>query len=164
MPADDARLRRLYPVRRTVELAAELGRSKDATYARARKLGLRKKQVFAADHRPPNYLAPGAIRVYGKKGYQFVKLRDGAWPDAWDLLHRVRWEAAHGPVPPGHVLAFKDGNPQHTDPANLELVARADWMRRYHPETTLPPLLAQLIRIRAALTRAINQRTKKEEP
>ena len=37
-------------------------------------------------------------------------------------LHRVLWETHHGPIPPGHHVHHKDGNPFNNDVSNLECV------------------------------------------
>lgn len=159
-PADDAILRTRYPHEAAAVIARDLGRAKTALYARAKKLGLSKPvRHFAPDYRPPNYLPVGATRVV-PKGWVCVKVREGGWPAAWRPLHHLVWEQHHGPVPPGHVLTFRDGNPKNAEPDNLELVAKRDWISRYQPETTLPPELARLIRLRSALVRQINQRTR----
>jgi hypothetical protein len=60
-------------------------------------------------------------------------------------------------VPDGYVLTFKDGDVDHIDIDNLELVHKDDWIKRYIPEHTLPPDLAEVIRLKATLTRALNQ-------
>lgn len=39
------------------------------------------------------------------------------------------WEAANGPVPPGHALIFADGNKQNITLENLILVTRAQLAR-----------------------------------
>lgn len=43
----------------------------------------------------------------------------------WQLVHRIEWERANGPVPAGHALKCLDGNKANCDPANWELVPRA---------------------------------------
>jgi hypothetical protein len=154
---DDLALAALVPALAWGAVAAALERSADAVRARARALGLAKPKGP-----PHNTLPPGSVRVYGTKGYQYLKVAEGGWPQAWRLLHHTVWEAAHGPLPDDHILTFRDGNPAHTGLANLELVAKADWIMRYHPESTLPPELASLIRLKAVLTREINQRHKEE--
>lgn len=40
------------------------------------------------------------------------------------LLHRVVWEATHGPIPEGYVIHHKDGNRLNYNVANLELMSR----------------------------------------
>lgn len=40
-------------------------------------------------------------------------------------LHRDVWEAHHGPIPPGHQIHHRDGNPGNNDLGNLECVSAA---------------------------------------
>lgn len=40
------------------------------------------------------------------------------------LLTRAIYEQAHGPVPSGHVIRLRDGNPNNLDPSNLVLASR----------------------------------------
>jgi len=39
------------------------------------------------------------------------------------------WERHNGPVPPGHVVIFGDGNRRNFDPGNLLLVSRKQLVR-----------------------------------
>lgn len=161
---DDAALRLGYDSTPAVVLAAQLGRARSAMYKRAEKLGLVKTRILRTPgKRPHNYAPVGTIRTQGRQRYLVIKISEGAWPDAWKLLHYVNWEAVHGPVPDTHVLAFRDGKVAHVEVENLELVAKKDWILRYHPETTLPPELANIIRLKAVLSRHINKRNKENE-
>jgi hypothetical protein len=41
----------------------------------------------------------------------------------WRAVHHLTWEAAHGPVPPGHAVIFVDGNRDNClDAGNLECI------------------------------------------
>jgi hypothetical protein len=73
------------------------------------------------------------------------------------------WEAAHGPVPPGHAVVFRPGR-RSSELARitvdgLELITRAELMRR-NTHHNLPPEVSQLIQLRGALNRKIRNRTK----
>lgn len=57
--------------------------------------------------------------------YRGRRARDGV-----NQLHHVIWIARHGPIPAGRVLVFRDGNRDHCELANLELVSRAEQVRR----------------------------------
>lgn len=46
-------------------------------------------------------------------------------------LHRVVWELAHGPIPAGYVVHFKDLDRSNCDIGNLELLSVAERARRY---------------------------------
>ena len=59
-----------------------------------------------------NYLVIGSLRISSKDGYLERKVTDDprlAPARRWVGVHRLVWEAAHGPIPRGHVVCFKDG-------------------------------------------------------
>ena len=71
-----------------------------------------------------NYKPIGTERV-NDEGYREIKVNDDrSFSRRWALVHRIKWEAAHGPVPNGMVLRCK-GDRLVTDPANWDLVPRA---------------------------------------
>lgn len=73
-----------------------------------------------------NAMPIGSERI--KAGYRWVKVRDTRnvpWTENWRELHRVRWEAAHGPIPEGHALLCRDGDRTNCDPSNWTPVPRA---------------------------------------
>ena len=43
-------------------------------------------------------------------------------------MHRVVWEQHHGPIPPKHVVRFKDGNTMNWDISNLEMISQTGKM------------------------------------
>jgi hypothetical protein len=49
-------------------------------------------------------------------------------------LHRMVWEEKNGPLPPKHVLTFRDGNRTNVDIENLELVSMKMMGRRFNPD------------------------------
>lgn len=111
------------------------------------------------------YLPIGTQRV-GTDGYLEQKITDaGRAGQRWRCYHRIVWEAAHGPIPAGHVVAFKPGR-FSTDPAlithdALELLTRQDNLAR-NSLHRLPKELVRVMQLRGALTRQINR--KKREP
>jgi len=58
-----------------------------------------------------------------KRGYIKVKT---AYRGKWRNKQAVVWEEANGPIPPGHVLIFADGNRQNCDLGNLLLVTKRE--------------------------------------
>lgn len=80
----------------------------------------------------------------------------------WKAVHAIVWEAAHGPIPRGHVVVFHDHDRRNFNLSNLELVSWAENMRRntYH---RYPQPIPQLIQLRGAFTRKINNRIRKHE-
>ena len=83
--------------------------------------------------------------VYGKEATGFGNT--GVWPQ----YHREIWAAAHGPIPPKHVVVFKDGDRQNCTIENLELISRADLARRNVMWNGMPRELAEVIQLSGAL-------------
>lgn len=76
------------------------------------------------------YQPIGAERITDE-GYRQVKISDEGRSDLrWKSLHIIEWEAHHGPVPAGTAVVFKNGNKQDYQIGNLELITRAELMRR----------------------------------
>lgn len=60
-------------------------------------------------------------RSVGCKPYLNIKIGR-----KWVSYHRHLWEQAHGPIPAGLILAFKNGNTMDCRLDNLELLTRAE--------------------------------------
>lgn len=105
----------------------------------------------------------GTERI-SKDGYLERKVNDDLpLQSRWRGVHRIVWESANGPVPPGHAVAFLPGR-RTTDASRitldaLELVSRGELMRR-NTRHNYSPELNELLSLKAALTRKINNRTK----
>lgn len=108
------------------------------------------------------YKPIGSERI-SKDGYLERKVNDDLpLQRRWKAVHRIVWESAHGPIPPGHAVVFRPG--RHSVDADeitidaLELVTRAELMKRnsYH---NYPQPIPQLIQLRGALNRKINRRS-----
>lgn len=116
-------------------------------------------------HEARNYMPIGSLRL-SKDGYAERKVTDDPSivpARRWVAVHRLVWEAANGPVPPGHIVVFKPGR-KTTDPAlitpdALECITRVENMRRntYH---RYGEEIARLVQLRGAITRQINERAK----
>lgn len=65
----------------------------------------------------------GSERVYSD-GYVWIITEHGR-----RQKHRWLWEQAHGPIPHGYMVKFKDGNPLNCTINNLYLASRADKAR-----------------------------------
>ena len=118
----------------------------------------------AAQH---NYQPIGTLRI--NKGVLERKVTDdpGLYPaQRWRPVARIVWEQAHGPIPEGHSVVFKPGrattDPERITPEVLELISRRDLMLRNSRHTRYPPELNQLIQLKGALNRKINNRTRGE--
>lgn len=90
----------------------------------------------------------------------------GPYTKRWIPLHRELWIAANGPIPAGHVIAFKRGA-RTTDPAEisleiLECLTFAENLQRnsFHRHG---PEIAKIVQLRGAITRQINKRLKESQ-
>lgn len=94
-----------------------------------------------------------------REGYVWVKVRDDRRPTYknWVSKHQHLWEQAHGPVPAGHIVRFKDNDRTNLALDNLECVSR-----REHVQTrglhTLPPEVVKVHQLRGAIMRQIHKR------
>jgi hypothetical protein len=106
------------------------------------------------------YKPIGAERV-SKDGYLERKVNDGLpLQRRWRAVHLVVWEAAHGPVPRGHAVVFKNGDKRDIRLDNLECITRRELMAR-NTVHRFPKPLAQAVQLIGALRRQINERTKR---
>lgn len=127
-----------------------------------------KATQFKQGQRPANYQPIGSYRVNGD-GYVERKMTDDpalATSRRWTPVHRLVWEAEHGPIPPTHNVVFKPGM-RTTDPAlvtldRLECIDRAEHMRR-HTFHQYGPEVASVVHLRSLITRQINKRVRNEQ-
>jgi hypothetical protein len=75
------------------------------------------------------------------------------------------WEAAHGPIPPGHIVIFLDGDKTNCDLSNLRLVTQAEkqmlnkrGLRCESPELTESGIM--VARVEVATRKRIKERRK----
>lgn len=114
-----------------------------------------KSTQFKPGRRSPNWKPIGSERV-SKHGYLQRKVTDtGRGKLDWIEVHILVWTTAHGPVPPGHLVTFKDGNKSHIALDNLELISRTDLMLR-NSVRQYPPELAAVMQMMGYLNRRIN--------
>lgn len=121
---------------------------------------------FAKGSRPHTWVPVGSYTV-NPDGHLEQKVNDdpGARHVRWKPVHRLVWEAAHGPVPAGHAVVFKPGRfsavLEHITLDAVELVTRAELMRR-NTIHRYPTELKQLIHLKGALKAQITRRLKTE--
>ncbi len=114
---------------------------------------------FRPGNVPHTWRPIGSNRV-SKEGYLERKISDtGVTRRDFLQVHRLIWRWHGGTVPPGHALVFRDGDKTNLDINNLELITRQELMRR-NTLHRYPKEIAQLIQLRGAVTRQINNRTR----
>ncbi|MDO5623799.1 MAG: HNH endonuclease [Pseudomonadota bacterium] len=113
-------------------------------------------------HAARNYLPIGSLRV-NAEGYLERKLTDDPALTPvrrWQRVHRLVWEAANGPVPPGHIVVFLPGRFTAVEAEitadRLACISRADNARSNHPRNKSPEL-ARLVQLKGAITRQVNR-------
>jgi len=127
--------------------------------------GRAKETQFKPGMRPASTLPVGSYRIVtSKNGARHVerKVREakGANHKRWTPVSRLVWEAAHGPVPEGHVVVFRPGmrtlDVEQITLDRVECITRAENARRNHPWNHSPEL-ARLINLRGHITRHVNR-------
>lgn len=130
------------------------GRMKDTQFKPGERRG-----VAATNWRPVGTIATD------HDGYQRIKVRDAHKGEAtgfgnvrvWPLLQRYVWAQAHGAIPPGHAIVFRDGTRANCALDNLECITRRALMAR-NTVHNLPKSLALTIQALGALRRQLRRR------
>ena len=97
---------------------------------------MEKKMTTEAKHRGGrgNKTVPvGAVNAHVIRGVTLLRVKvnnNKPFHQQWRPLAHVVWEHAHGPLPPGFALWFKDRNSRNCRLENLEPVTRADVLKR----------------------------------
>lgn len=111
---------------------------------------------FKRGNRPHTWRPVGSVRVCAD-GYQQRKMSaTGNVRRDWVSIHVLKWRRYRGPIPRGHAISFKDGNKANFRISNLELVSRAELMRR-NAIHRLPEELKQVIRAVSSLKRQLKK-------
>ena len=119
-----------------------------------------KPHMFKKGETPLNYRPVGSERV-NVEGYVEIKVAD---PKTWKLKHRVIWEEAHGPIPEGHNIQFKDGNSLNVQLDNLYMISKADQLRNENSSVArYPHELRQIIALKGAIKIKINDYNRKNQ-
>jgi len=111
---------------------------------------------FKPGDRPHTWRPIGSTRI-SKDGHRQRKVTDtGCSRRDWVGLHIIKWRRHRGDVPRGFVIAFRDRNPNNILLSNLEMISRAELMRRNSIQR-LPEELKEVIRAVASLKRQIKK-------
>lgn len=97
-------------------------------------------------------------------GYEYTKIAavPGPWTRNWKHTHVLLWESAHGQLPTGHALVFRNGDRTDIRLDNLELITRAELMAR-NTVHRYPKSVAEAVQLLGALQRKINRRASHAE-
>ena len=104
------------------------------------------------------------------EGYPRIKIREAARGEAtgfgnvrvWPLLNRHIWQEHNGPIPAMHTVIFRDGDRSNVAIENLELISRADLMRR-NTIHRLPLELKNTIMLLGVIKRKVRENAEKHD-
>ena len=117
---------------------------------------------FKQGRRPHTWKPIGTV-LPDAYGYLRKKMTETGYPPHdWVAVHVLLWQEAHGPIPPGHCLRFKDGNKRNVRRENLELVSRGENMRR-NSIHRYPQELKKTIRLASRLRRTLRRKADGKE-
>ena len=119
-----------------------------------------KATQFQQGQKPHTWMPIGSHRIAMGNLERKVNDLPGGNHVRWHPVHRLVWEAAHGPVPAGHIVVFRPG--MHTAQLEaitldrIECITRAENAARNHPRNRSPEL-AKLVQLKGAITRQVNR-------
>ena len=93
-------------------------------------------------------------RLHRESGrtYLYIRLAYGQWQQ----YHQWLWTQAHGPVPQGHIVVFKNGDQTDVRLDNLEMITMAENVKRNSGSLNLPDgYVAHLLAVRDKPTQAL---------
>jgi hypothetical protein len=111
-----------------------------------------------------NWVPIGTVKT-DTEGFLRIKVREGI-PDqasgfgnsrVWPMLNRHVWEQHNGPIPPSHVVVFRNGDRSNCSPENLLLLSRAQLMAR-NTIHNLPEDLKEVIRLNGKIKQVLRRR------
>lgn len=119
-----------------------------------------KPTMFKKGRPSLNHREVGSERV-NIYGYIEVKVAE---PNRWMLKHRIVWEQANGPIPPGHNVQFRNGNALDCRLENLYMISkREQFMTQNSIYARYPKELQYVMKLKGALNRQIRRREKDAE-
>lgn len=116
---------------------------------------------FKAGGMPHNTKPIDSLRVAMGVLQRKIAMHGKNASERWRAEHELVWIAAHGPVPEGHIVRFREGMAttvaEQITIERLECVSRAEHMHRNSVQR-LPAELRQVIQLRGVLQRRIRTR------
>lgn len=115
-----------------------------------------------------NWVPVGSYRITTKDQILQQKISDQPGPSCyrWTPVARLVWQAAHGPIPKGLLIAFKPGLKTNVlaeiTVDKLDCISRAENAQRNHPRNHYPELLP-LYYAKGAITRQVNRIAREAE-
>jgi hypothetical protein len=133
-------------------------KGKKLTSAQKKKI---RATMFMKGHTPHNAASDGTIALRKDNDgrvYKYIKLKG---KKQMQFLHLHLWNQAHGKVPSGKIIVFKDRNSMNCVIENLEAITRRENMMR-NTIQRYPEEIKHAIRTISKLNRKINQHEKQD--
>lgn len=115
---------------------------------------------FQPGQMPHTWMPVGSLRISGGQLERKVAETPGPNHLRWTPVARLVWEAAHGPVPAGHLVVFKPGMKttvlEQITLDRVECISRAENARR-NVQWNRHPEVAHLMHLRGQITRQVNR-------
>jgi len=114
--------------------------------------------IAAKNWKPVGTILPdseGYLRIKVREAVHGAEATGFGNTKVWPLLGRRVWEEHNGPIPPKHIVAFRDKNRQNCAIENLELMSLADNARRNTMWGRYPRELSEAIQALGALNRKL---------
>lgn len=116
---------------------------------------------FKKGHKPHTTLPMGSYRI-NPDGHLQRKVSEASGSNSmrWRGVAELVWCAAHGPLPPKHIVVFKPGKKttvlEDITLDRVECISLAENARRNHPRNKHPEL-AKIVQLKGAITRQVNR-------
>lgn len=122
---------------------------------------------FQPGSKPHTTLPVGSYRI-NRDGHLQRKVGEASGSNSkrWRCVAELVWVAAHGPLPPKHIVIFKLGKRtavlEEITLDRIECISQAENARRNHPRNKSPEL-ARLVQLKGAITRQVNRITRETQ-
>lgn len=119
-----------------------------------------KGTMFKKGNIPKNHRPVGSERI-NRDGYVEIKIAE---PNKWTLKHRLVWQQAHGTIPKGQIVIFRDNDRTNVVLENLLLISQSENLiiNRNDLSETIDETKDAAVSL-AKLVCATNQRKKKRK-
>ena len=101
-------------------------------------------------------------KEYSTPPYWRLKVAEGSW----EFVHRLEWQAHHGPIKKGQVIIMVDGDSLNPEINNLECVTRGDLavLNRHSDFSSAPVKLRRTIILITKLKQATRKHQNNNQP
>lgn len=109
---------------------------------------------FKPGGKPPTWKPVGSFRRVSGDVLQ-QKIADTGFYTDWQSVHSLIWKRHYGDIPSSHIVVFRDGDTNNIRLDNLELISRAENIRR-NSIHNYPQQIKEVIKLNAKLKRLVS--------